>query len=213
MFKIKEIADKDIKAFVNACHRIGAYGLIRCSSGNLSFRLDQQNMIMSASRSWLGELTEEQIAVCRIEDGKVLNDKTPTVESVFHLGILRKRAEINVVLHFQSPFATAIACGQPDDYDFSIIPEVPFYIAPIAVVEYIPPGSVELADRVIEVMSKHNMAILRNHGLVTVGRDYNEAIQRACFFELACQILICQNNLQPLSQAAINDLLKKSSGV
>ncbi|MBN1816519.1 MAG: class II aldolase/adducin family protein [Sedimentisphaerales bacterium] len=192
-----------IKAFVRACHKIGDYGLLRCSSGNLSWHIGDGLALLSASRSWLPELTEQQVSICRIETDECINDVKPTCETVFHLGILRQRKEVNVVLHFQSPYATAIACGEPADYNFNVIIEVPVYIGAPAVVEYLPPGSPELAQATIEAMREHDMVILRNHGLVTVGKDFNDAIQKAVFFELACQILLTQRQYVPLSPEAI----------
>ena len=46
-----------------------------------------------------------------------------------------------------------------------------------------------IAGRAGAAMAGHNVAILGNHGEVTVGKDFREAIQRALFFELACTIL------------------------
>jgi len=200
-----------IKAFVEACHTIAVHDLLRYSSGNLSWRLDDGLVALSASRAWLGELTADQVAICALADGCCINGKTPSVESRFHLGILRTRPDVNLVLHFQSPFATAVACGNPHDYNFFVIPEIPFYIGEIGIVEYLVPGSPELADAVTSAMAEHNLVILRNHGLVTVGKDFNELLQRAGMFELACQILLCQQNISPLSQSAADDLINRSS--
>lgn len=210
---MKYAGNKKIRAFVDACHRVADFGLLRCSSGNMSCRLSDKLAVLTASGAWLGEITARQAAICRIDNGQCINGLTPTVENKFHLGILRKRPDVSVVLHFQSPFATAIACGKPNDYNFNVIIEVPYYIKDPAVVKYLPPGSVALADAVIAAFEEHDMAILCNHGLVTVGRDFNDAIQKACFFELACQILLCQDNPQFLSRSVIDELIRNSSKV
>lgn len=64
-----------------------------------------------------------------------------------------------------------------------MIPEIPFYIGLIGQVPYLPPGS-ELADAVIEVMTVHNLAVMANHGQITVAQDFDHVIQNAEFFEL-----------------------------
>ena len=46
---------------------------------------------------------------------------------------------MNVVLHIQSPFAAAIACGDPEKIDFNVIIEVPLYIGAVASVPCLPP--------------------------------------------------------------------------
>ncbi|MHC4394174.1 MAG: class II aldolase/adducin family protein [Planctomycetota bacterium] len=195
--------DEKIKAFAEACHKIAAYGLLRCSSGNMSYRLDEELAALSTSGAWFEELGTDEVAICRLEDGRCVNGKTLTSEKALHLGILRDRDDVDVVLHFQSPFATAVACGKTQDYNFAVIIEVPYYIGEVAVVEYLPPGSDELAEAVVSAMKKRDMAILRNHGLVTAGKDFRDVIEKASFFELACQILLCQDKPGFLSQRAI----------
>ena len=193
--------------FIQACHEAAARGLLRCSSGNLSWRLDAERMLVTRTRSWLGRLTSADIAVCAIADGASLNGVKPTVEVRFHAGILRARPDVNVVLHYQSPHATALACQKPRGVAYNVIPEIPFYIGEIARVPYLPPGSEELADAVIEAMAAHDLAIMANHGQITVADDFDHALQKAEFFELACQIILAAGpNLKPLSSKAVRAL-------
>ena len=200
--------DSKIQDFVEISHKVAAYNLVQCSSGNLSWRIEEDIAMLSASGAWLKELTAEQVAVCEISTGNCINDKTPTCESVFHLGILQNRPEMNVVLHFQSPYATAIACGQPEMVDYNMTIEVPAHIGTPAMVDYFPPGSTELAQAVIDAFknTETRLAILKNHGLVTVGQDFNEAIQRAVFFEMTCQTLLTNPSAKPLSPEAVKYL-------
>jgi len=51
-----------------------------------------------------------------------------------------------------------------------------------------------------------HLAILKNHGLVTVGKDFNDAIQKAVFFEMACRILLTHPNAKPLDVEAVKQL-------
>jgi ribulose-5-phosphate 4-epimerase/fuculose-1-phosphate aldolase len=209
---LRKYAEK-IDSFIDACHKVADHGLVRCNSGNMSSRLDENLAVISASRTWLAEIKTQQVVICDLQTGQSLNDRIPSVESSFHLGILRARPDANVVLHFQSPYATAIACGNPGNYDFAIIVEVPFYIGRPAVIDFLAPGSQQLAHAVIDAMKHSNMAILRNHGLVTCGKDFHETIQRAVFFELACRILICQNNPVHLSSTQFDMLSKLTGGI
>ena len=106
-----------IEEFVRQARRVGAAGLTICSSGNLSWRLDNDEVLLSGTGSWVPELTPDRVSVCRLSTGEILNGVKPSMESVFHMGVLRNRPDMNVVLHFQSPYATTIACRRrnPDD--------------------------------------------------------------------------------------------------
>jgi len=83
-------------------------------------------------------------------------------------------------------------------------------------VPYLPPGSEELANAVIEAMVDHDLAVMANHGQVTVASDFDHAVQNAEFFELACQIILAAGrSVKPLSTQAVRDLLaqRKASNV
>lgn len=201
------ITNEQIEKFISEAHRVGDAGLTVCSSGNISWRVGDE-VLLSGTGSWVPSLPKEKVAVCKLETGEVLNGVKPTMENGFHLGVLRARPDINVVLHFQSPYATAVACMKelPDDYN--VTAEVPCHVgSSIPVVPYYRPGSKELADAVIAAMKEHNSVLLRKHGQVVCGKDFDEAFERAMFFEMACRIiLLTGGKYETLTNAEIDDL-------
>jgi len=206
---------KNIEEFVKAAKMVGYYNLLNCSSGNLSQRISDGKILLSKSGSWLAEITDEEVSLCELASGKILNDVKPTVENLFHRGIMKQRDDVNTILHFQSPYATIIACSCKDYFNFNVIAEIPLYIGNIGTVPYLVPGSAELAAAVINATKESDMVIMRNHGLVAVGKDYRDVIQKAKFFELACEIMINSNGqVNYLNDEDISDLdkyiLKKS---
>jgi len=203
---MKPLSTEQCETFVAACRQAAACDLVRYSSGNLSWRVDDNSMAVTAKGAWLGRMSAADIAVCRIEDGLHADGPAASVEAGFHAGIFRVRPDIHVILHCQSPCATAMACGRPEDFDFSIIPEIPFHVGEPAVVECHSPGSPGLASVVIDAAKTHDLILLRNHGQVVMGRGFDETIQRAGFFELACEILLFGRNIQPLPKDVIDAL-------
>ncbi len=204
---MQEIPLATLDRFVDACHEVAKHGLVRCSCGNLSMRVDEERFLVSTTGSWMSNLTRDQVALCRTDNGSSLNDTKPSSETGFHAGILRSRPDVNVVLHFQTPCATTIACQPANNVDFSLIPEIPFYIGPVARVPYFTPGAEELAAAVTQAMCAHDMVLLSNHGQVTAAKDFDHVLQNAEFFELACEItLLGGNSITPLTSRAIGDL-------
>lgn len=183
---------EDLDLFTQWAHEAGKSGLVKCSSGNLSQRLDDGTMLISASGSWLSSIKTDEIAHISISEDLVLNTLKPSAEYRFHREIMCKRPEMNTVLHFQSLSATTIACM---DFipDYNVIIEVPIYIGDVGYVPYLPPGSVELAEAIAERILRSDLVQLANHGQVVCGASYREVIQKALFFELACSILLKSN--------------------
>ena len=204
-----EIIEQQIEQFLAAAHNVGERRLTRCSSGNLSWRLGDVALV-SGTGSWVPELRKEQIAVCRIADGVSLNGVKPSMESTFHLGILRSRPDVNVVLHCQSIFATTVACMKNKPTNFNVTAELPCHCgSEIAMVPYFRPGSPELAQAVMEAMRNHDSVILEKHGQVFVGKDFNDAIEKAEFLEMACEIIVRSGmSYTTLTQDEIDDLDK-----
>jgi len=203
-----DVPEDTLTPFLATCHEIARRGLVRCSSGNLSVRIDDERMLLTSSRSWMERVTAHDLSICRLSDGSLIEGGKPSVETRFHAGVLRTRPEMKVVLHFQTPYATALACREQPPPSYFVIPEIPFYIGPVAHVPYIVPGSEGLANAVTEAMRDHDMVVMGNHGHVTTARDYDHVIQNAQFFELACSIIVnAGDELSPLSSGEVQELL------
>lgn len=201
------ITNENIDLFVAQAHRVGDAGLTICSSGNLSWRIGEK-VLLSGTGSWVPSLSKEKVAVCNLSTGETLNGVKPSMESGFHLGVLRERPDVNVVLHFQSPYATAVACMKNRPTNFNVTAEVPCHVgSEIPVIPYLRPGSKELAEAVIEAMKNHNSILLLKHGQVVCGKDFDQAFERAMFFEMACRIIIQSGgNYMVFTQQEIDDL-------
>lgn len=199
---------KLIDAFVECARKVGHAGLTVCSSGNLSVR-HGDIVLVSGTGSWVPELTADRVSVVRFTDGAILNGVKPSMESVFHLGVMRQRPEeVNCVLHFQSPYATAIACRKHRTENFNFTAECPIHVGrEIPMIPYFRPGSPELAAHVVEAMKTHDSVMLLKHGQVVCGHDFNQAFERAMFFEMACRIAVLNgDNVDPLTTDEIKDL-------
>ncbi len=204
---------KTIGEFISTAKKIGAADLLKCSSGNMSCRLNAERIALSRSGSWLGEIEEKDISICNLASGELLKGAKPTIERNFHFGILRARSDVNVVLHFQSPAATVIACLENEISDFNVTAEIPIYIGKIKYVPYLLPGSEKLAKKVTEAMQDCNLVIMKNHGQVVAGKNFQDVLQKAIFFEMACNIILnSANNVRRLTANEIEELsIYKSS--
>lgn len=201
------ITNDQVEQFIAQAHRVGNADLTICSSGNLSWRIGEQ-VLISGTGSWVPTLQKDKVAICDVATGASINGVKPSMESGFHLGVLRNRPEVNVVLHFQSTYATAVSCMKQRPENFNVTAEIPCHVgAEIPVVPYLRPGSPELAKAVADALIDHNSVLLTNHGQVVCGKDFDQAFERAMFFEMACRIIIQSGgNYTVLTPEEINDL-------
>ena len=59
----------------------------------------------------------------------------------------------------------------------------------------------------IAAMKDHNSVLLKKHGQVVCGKDFDQAFERAMFFEMACRIIVQSGgDYSVLTPADIEDL-------
>lgn len=202
-----QISNELFEQFLFTAHEIGRTNLTLCSSGNLSLRINNDIALVSGTGSWLPRLKKEQVAVANIHTGQPVNEIKPSMESGFHLGVLREYPDVNVVIHLSPLYATTIACQKKRPHNFNVIAEVAAYCEGITEIEYTRPGSPELAAKVVKALKDNDVALLLNHGIVVKGKTLEDAYQKATYFEMACQIIIQANGeYNTLSQQDVNDL-------
>ena len=106
-----------------------------------------------------------------------------------HLAIYDARPDVRAVVHAHPPTATGFAsAGRTVRAD--VLPEVPVVVGPIALVPYGRPGTVALPDAIRPFIAAHEVFLLANHGVTTVGRTLTDAITRLESVEQAARILL-----------------------
>ncbi|MFH1665801.1 MAG: class II aldolase/adducin family protein [Candidatus Omnitrophota bacterium] len=159
--------------------------LVIGSGGNIS-ELDGEFLIikkkgtdMSSGRTG-GYIRLPLLAAEKGGDGR-LSSETP-----FHIACYMARTDIGAVIHVHSPYMVASA-GKTDilesvSYEFDCILK-----KAVPVVEYIRPGSPELAGEIAaKIKAGANAVLLRRHGGLSAGKDLEEAYLRILALERAC---------------------------
>ena len=164
-------------------------GLVPGSSGNLSMRLPDKNLVLiKASGVSFRDMSTNDVIIVDLDGNIIEGDKKPSKEIRFHLGIYRVRQDVGAVLHTHSPFATLYASlGKP----------IPLVVAgawtrvkKMPIIDYAPAGSPELANMVTNAFKdpEVNVALLKNHGIVVTGKTLVEALDLTETIEDAAKI-------------------------
>lgn len=147
------------------------------STGNLSIRIGGEVWVTPTGKS-LRKLRPGQMA-CIDMEGNTLNGNKPSKEYPFHLAAYHAAGERTAaIVHLHSTYSTALSCLE----DPSMPVVTPYYlmrVAPLAVLPYFRPGSVDLAAAIGKAARNHDALLLRNHGLVCLGSTMDEAVDRA----------------------------------
>ena len=200
---------KAISDLIQTAHETGAMRLVNASSGNISVRYDENSFLISGSGTFLSKLKENEISTCFIDAVDNYEGVIPSMENHFHRAIYKNRTDVNAVLHFQSIYATTLACMPKQKYSLNFIPEAAVYIKRISVIPYYIPGSTKLSEEVGNMSEKTDIFVLKNHGQIAVDYSLENAMKKALVFEFACNILyLADKEIVKYSDIDIEELIE-----
>lgn len=161
------------------------------SGGNLSVKLSDGTIIATPTGSSLGRLDPAKLSHVSLS-GELLEGDAPSKECAFHLEIYKARPECGAVVHLHSTYATALSCCKGLDPADVIQPFTPYYvmqIAPLPLVPYFRPGSLELFAAIARAAMHSKCLLLANHGLITTGKTLEKAVNCAEELEETAKLL------------------------
>jgi L-fuculose-phosphate aldolase len=163
--------------------------VVTATGGNISVRsVEHEDAAwITPSQIYKGALEPDQMCLVDFDGKKVDGDHKPSVESVYHGGIFRLRPEINAVVHSHAPLATIFGMCDMDMLPFST---EAIFLMDYPVIEWYLGGTKELAKAVLDKFDKAHGAFLRNHGLITTGKNLRKAADATLMVEHTVSILL-----------------------
>ena len=188
---------EDISKLIEVCNSIYDRQLVSGKSGNVSIKLGDYIAITPTFKPING-LNEKDIVLVDM-DGNSLTKGKPSSEVGMHLGIYKKREDVNAIVHTHSPYATGFSFNYEklkilEDY-------CKFYKTNLSSVDFEEPGSEELALKASKSIIDNDALILKNHGPLCVGKTLKETESLAIFIEEAAKtkfISIMLNSVQDI---------------
>ena len=182
------------QAVVMAAQKMVSLELATGTSGNISARIHSQDelgdlLALTPSGKPYVTLVDDDIVVSDFEVEPIEGDLVPSTESLLHVAIYRARPDVQAVIHTHSIFASVTAVAGLEIPP--IVDETTITLGgPIKISDYAFPGTQNLADNVCKALGERKAALIRNHGVVAVGRDLPEAVEICMHVERVAQIFV-----------------------
>ncbi len=170
-------------------------GLISSTWGNLSCRAGKDMAVITTIGISYNQLQSVDMAVVDLEGNEVECPLKPSTELHLHLEIYKARQDVQAIIHTHSKFATVFAVVRSE---IAAVTEetAQLFGGCVPVAQYALPGSLELANNVVNALGdKGYAALLANHGVVCLGQTLSEAFQRCRIVERSAEILLWSNLL------------------
>jgi ribulose-5-phosphate 4-epimerase/fuculose-1-phosphate aldolase len=166
-------------------------GLITPKGGNVSARIpDAEELWITPTQLFKGGLSEETLIRVDLKGRKLEGRDTPSVELPMHLQVYKRREDVGAVVHTHAPMATVV--GLFDEPIPPITIET-ISLAQVPIVPFLLSGTREQSEAIVDSLGDGTAVLLRNHGLMTVGRNLREAASRAQILEFAARtVVLCR---------------------
>ncbi|MDW8096477.1 MAG: methylthioribulose 1-phosphate dehydratase, partial [Aquificaceae bacterium] len=167
-------------------------GWLPASGGNLSARLENGQVLITASGSHKGHLTREDFVLLDIDGKLVEGSKKPSAETMLHLVVYRNLPEVMSVIHVHSIGSTLISRVSDGDVrleNYELLKAfegIKTHEASIVVPVFENSQDMNALSKLVEdrlLNDKTYGFLLRSHGLYTWGRTIREAYIRLEAFE------------------------------
>lgn len=142
-------------------------------NGNISLRVDEKSLLITATKTSFGFLEEKDIILSDM-DGNPLEPGQISSEKRLHLDIYRNFPDVTTIIHTHTVFINAFFL---ENKKFAPrIHEAKFWFGEIEAVPQDAPNVTDTAP-VIEKFKTKNVAVLGNHGVIATGKNLMD-----CFF-------------------------------
>ena len=167
------------RQIVEIGRRIWTRGYVAANDGNITVKLNDDELLTTPTGVSKGFMTPEMIIKCD-KTGKVISgskDFRPSSEVKMHLEVYKERPDVRSVVHAHPPYATCFAvAGIP--LNKCVLPEAIIVIGAVPIAEYGLPSTMEIPDKIRPFVKDSDAILLANHGALTFGSDLLNAYHK-----------------------------------
>lgn len=178
--------DAQKKDVLNAALRLDRYGLIALSGGNVSWRMDSGEVLVTPSGMIYDEMVPEDILVVDLEGNIIEGERKASVDTEALLYIYKNMPQVNAVIHTHQPYATGLGLVM-DELPCNLSTMANATEGPVAVAEYGDPGSLSMGVEAVKAIGDRLAVVLKHHGVIAVGRDLRQALFSCVYLEEAAK--------------------------
>lgn len=144
------------------------------NGGNLTIRVGDNMVLCTPTLISKGFMTADDMCLVDLNGTQLAGTRKRTSEVMTHIGIMKRQPKAKACCHAHPPHATAFAVASVVP-PTCMIPEAEVFLGKIGLAPYQTPGSPENADTVGEIGINHQSVLMENHGVITWGKDIEDA--------------------------------------
>lgn len=180
---------KERKEVARFMRRLYDRGLTTTSGGNISLRVSDDIILITPSATDKGRMKWKEVGIMTIMGENLTPWLKPSIESEMHLSAYLKKKNGKAIIHAHPVFASAFtAIRYP--IDTTLTAEAAAILGTPVMVPYALMGSAGLASIVAENITRSEILLLENHGVLTTGKDLLQAFDKIEVLENAARMTV-----------------------
>ena len=189
-------------------------GLTHGSTGNISVRLNSDDILVTPTGSSFGRLDPNQI-VKVTKDGEFIGSSSPTKELPLHQAFYETRGmKSGAVVHLHSTHSVALSM-LPGINEDNVLPSyTPYSIMLLGKVKLLPffvPGDPAMGEAIKGLAGKRSAVLLANHGPVVSSKDLESSVNAIEELEATAKLALILKgaDAKALDESQINSVVNK----
>ena len=189
-------------------------GLTHGSTGNISVRLNGDDILVTPTGSSFGRLDPNQI-VKVTKKGEIIGSSKPTKELPLHQAFYETRGmKSGAVVHLHSTHSVALSM-LPGINEDNVLPSyTPYSIMLLGKVKLLPffvPGDPAMGDAIKGLAGKRSAVLLANHGPVVSSKDLESSVNAIEELEATAKLALILKgaDAKALDESQINSVVNK----
>lgn len=182
-----------------ACRILALEGYTDLTLGHVSARMPGDSVVQIKRRGVaLDEVEPEDVVPLDPGNEEAFDSPEMHLEAVLHTEVYRARPDVGAVIHGHPPYATALsACGAELQL---LTHDAVLFADGIALFEETPEliTGPALGEAVARALGSRRVVLMRNHGVLVVGKDLGWAVLAAVTLERAIHLQMIAAALGPL---------------
>ncbi len=162
----------DKEKIIKIGRRLYETSLAVAKSGNISNRIDENNILITATGTFLGDLKEEDIVKVNLSTNKSEDAKAASSELPLH-SLVYENSSAKVIIHAHPPLINGYFAVNSTLKALTF--ETKFYLGDVPVIEQDTP-TVTNPEPVIKALKNNNLVVLKNHGVVAIADKFEDAL-------------------------------------
>ena len=181
------------------------------NGGNIAIKVADDLALCTPTLISKGFMKPEDLCLVDMEGNQLAGTKKRTSEILMHLQIMKRQPRAIASVHCHPPYSTAFAVAGVEP-PTCMIPEFEVF-ASVAIAPYRTPGTPEMGQLVADLVDKHNVILMANHGVVAWSHlGVEDAYFKMEILEAYCRTVLVASQLgkpvQTMSPSQLQDLLK-----